>query len=95
MIPASDASLEDENLPGEDAIPLLLQIEVVGVLQEHLGPAQLVVRLTQHRLTDPGRSRPAVNLRRNFKLLGGAKESIPPACVAWRAVMTTLFVLGS
>jgi hypothetical protein len=66
VIPASDAPLEDENLPGEDAVPLLLQVEVVGVLQEHLGPSQLVVRLTQHRLTDPGRGRPAVNLRRCF-----------------------------
>jgi hypothetical protein len=66
VIPASDASLKDENLPGEDSVPLLLQVEIVGVLQEHLGPSQLVVSLTQHRLTDPGGSRPAVNLRRYF-----------------------------
>jgi hypothetical protein len=38
-------------------------------------------------------------LRRYFKLLGSpgidSKESIPPAYAAWRAGMTTLFLLGS
>ncbi len=53
MVPAADAPLKDENLPGEDAIPLLFQVEVVGVLEEDLGPAQLVVRLAQDRLADP------------------------------------------
>lgn len=36
VIPAPDAALEDEDLPGEDPVPLLLQVEVMGVLQEHL-----------------------------------------------------------
>ncbi len=53
VVPAADAALKDENLPGEDAIPLLFQIEVVGVLEEDLGPAKLVVRLAQDRLADP------------------------------------------
>ena len=44
--------LEDENLPGEDAVSLLLEVEVVRVLEEDLGPAQLVVRLAQHLLAD-------------------------------------------
>ena len=44
--------LEDKNLSGEDAVSLLLEVEVVRVLEEDLGPAQLVVRLAQHLLAD-------------------------------------------
>ena len=62
VVPASDTPLEDENLPGEHSVPLLLQVEVVGVLQEDLGPAQLVVGLPQHLLADLGRGLPAVHL---------------------------------
>jgi hypothetical protein len=62
VVPAPDAALEDEDLPGEDPVPLLLQVEIVRVLQEDLGPAQLVVRLPQHGLADPRRGRTTVNL---------------------------------
>ena len=62
MVPASDTALEHEYLPGEDPVPLLLQVEIVGVLQEHLGPAQLVVGLAQDLLADLGRGLPAVHL---------------------------------
>ena len=36
VVPAPDAALEDEDLPCEDPVPLLLQVQVVSVLQEHL-----------------------------------------------------------
>ena len=62
MVPASDTALEDEDLPGEDPVSLLLQVEIVGVLQEHLGPAQLVVGLPQDLLANLGRGLPAVHL---------------------------------
>ena len=62
VIPSPDAPLQDDNLPGEDPVPLLLQVEVVGVLQEHLGPAELVVRLAQHRLTDAVRGGATLHL---------------------------------
>ena len=65
MVPAPDAALQDEDLPGEDPVPLLLQVQVVGVLEEHLGSSQLVVRLAQHRLADTRRGGSAVNLGTN------------------------------
>ena len=62
VVPASNTSLEDQDLPGEDSVPLLLQVEVVGVLQEYFGPAQLVVSFTQNLLADLGSGLPAVHL---------------------------------
>ena len=62
VIPAADAALEDEDLPGEHAVPLLLQEEVVGVLEEDLGPAELVVCLDEDRLADLLRGLSAVHL---------------------------------
>ena len=62
VVPASNTSLEDQNLPGKDSVSLLLQVEVVGVLQEYFGPAQLVVSFTQNLLADLGSGLPAVHL---------------------------------
>ena len=62
VVPASDTALQDQNLPGEDPVSLLLQVEIVGVLEEHLGPAQLIVGLPQDLLADLGRGLPAVHL---------------------------------
>ena len=62
MVPASNTSLEDQNFPGEDSVSLLLQVEVVSVLEEDLGPSKLVVRLAQHCCADLGSRLPAVHL---------------------------------
>ena len=62
MVPASDAPLQDEDLSCEHPVPLLLQVEVVSVLQEDLGPSKLVVCLAQHCCAYLGSRLPAVHL---------------------------------
>ena len=62
MVPASDASLENQDFSGQNPVPLLLQVQVVGILQEDFGSAQLVVSLTQHCRADFGSCLPAVHL---------------------------------
>ncbi len=49
-------------LPGEHPVPLLLQEEVLRVLEEDLGPAQLVVRPAEDALADLGGGRAAAGL---------------------------------
>ena len=62
VVPASDAPLQDEDLSREHPVPLLLEVEVVSVLEEDLGPSKLVVRLAQHCGADLGSRLPAVHL---------------------------------
>ena len=62
MIPSSNAPLEHENLPGQHPVSLLLQIEVMSILEEDLGPPQLIVCLAKHLLADAGGGLATVNL---------------------------------
>ena len=91
VIPASDTSLKNQNLPCENSIPLLLQEQVMGILQEDLGSAQLIVSFAQHLLTNLGCCLPTLHLvgRRTatdqvpvplHKLLEGVSDGIscPP-----------------
>ena len=50
MVPSADAALEHLDLLGEYPVSLLLQEEVLSVLEEDLGPAQLVVGATAEDL---------------------------------------------
>ena len=74
MVPAPDAPLEHLDLLGQDPVPLLLQEQVLGVLEEDLGPAQLVVGpAAQDLLADLGGELAALGLessKRNL-LFGG------------------------
>lgn len=63
MYPAADATLDDDQFFGEDAVAFLLEEQVLSVLEEDFGLAQLVVGLTQHRLTDASRGLPTVDLQ--------------------------------
>jgi hypothetical protein len=51
-VPASNAPLQDEDLSGQNSISFLLEEKVLRVLQEDFRPAELVVGLTEHDLTD-------------------------------------------
>lgn len=62
MIPAPDASLNDQDLFGQDPIALLLQEQVLSILEEHFRPSQLVIGFAQHDLTYLGRISNAVVL---------------------------------
>ena len=64
MVPASDAPLEDKNLPCEDPVSLLLQVQVVGVLQEYFGATQLIVSFAKHSRANLGGSLATVPLVR-------------------------------
>ena len=60
-------NLKNKNLLGKYAISLLLKVELLLILEEDLGVAELVVLqlllLLQHLVQDPVTGRPAVNLR--------------------------------
>ena len=73
MIPSTDASLQDQDLPGQDAVPLLLQVKIMSVLQEHLRPPKLIICFPKHRLTDLGCCLSAVN----FVCWGAAVDEVP------------------
>ena len=73
MIPSTDASLQDQDLPGQYAVPLLLQVKVMSVLQEHLRPPKLIISFPKHRLTDFGCCLSAVN----FVCWGAAVDEVP------------------
>lgn len=62
IVPAPHTALEDGDLPGEDSVTLLLQEQVMGILQEDLGVAHLVVSPTQHLLADLGCCCPTIHL---------------------------------
>ena len=47
MIPASDASLENEDLSCEDSVAFLFQEKVMSVLEEDLRPAKLIVSFSE------------------------------------------------
>jgi len=50
--PASDAALQNDNSGCQNLRPFLLQLQILGVLQEHLRLAQLVVNFSQNNLAD-------------------------------------------
>ena len=60
-------NLKNKNLLGKYAISLLLKVELLLILEEDLGVAELVVLqlllLLQNLVQDPVTGRPAVNLR--------------------------------
>ena len=62
MVPGLDGPLQDQDLLGENPVPLLLEEEVLRVLQEDLVLPQLEVGAAQYLLADLGRGSPAVHL---------------------------------
>ena len=53
--PAPDVFLQDKYLAGEHAVALLLEEQVVCILEEYFGLAELVVRPTQNLFADLSR----------------------------------------
>ena len=77
MDPAADAALDDDQLLGEDAVALLFQEQVLGVLQKHFGLTQLVVRLAQCSRTNSGRRLPAIHLlSKSIKILDEGEKKV-------------------
>ena len=61
--PAAYAALDDDQFLGQHAIPLLFQKQILRVLEEDFGLAQLVVGILQYDRANPGRCLPAIHLQ--------------------------------